>query len=269
MVPALARASHPEPVAVVTALVLAAGVRAGIEPGRLALLGAAVLSGQLYVGWQNDLIDRGRDRAAGRLEKPLVAGAIDAHTLALAGAIALVAAAGLSLAVGVVPGLLHLLAVGVASSYNLGLKATWLSPVCYVVAFALLAAVVTLAAPHPAPPRAGIVVTVALLAAGNHFCQVLPDIEADRRLGVGGLPQALGPGVVGLVGPGLLAAAAVTFAATSGRQQAWLWIVPALLLAVAALAGHRFRRPRTGFRAAMLSAAAVLAAVAGSGAPLA
>ena len=43
-------------------------------PGTAALVVAAVLAGQLSVGWSNDLVDVGRDRRAGRTDKPLATG---------------------------------------------------------------------------------------------------------------------------------------------------------------------------------------------------
>ena len=38
------------------------------------LVALAVLAGQLSVGWSNDYLDRERDRAAGRTDKPVAAG---------------------------------------------------------------------------------------------------------------------------------------------------------------------------------------------------
>jgi 4-hydroxybenzoate polyprenyltransferase len=88
-------------------------VSAGIH-GRAALLGAAVLVGQLSVGWSNDAIDAPLDSAAGRPDKPIATGAISRRTVAWCAGTAAVADVPLSLALGWRAGLAHLLAVGLA-----------------------------------------------------------------------------------------------------------------------------------------------------------
>ncbi|MGW1667157.1 UbiA family prenyltransferase, partial [Streptomyces microflavus] len=59
-------ACHPVPTVAVTALVTALAAAAGRDAEGCALVGAAVLSGQLSVGWCNDAVDAARDRAAAR-----------------------------------------------------------------------------------------------------------------------------------------------------------------------------------------------------------
>ena len=68
---ALAKACHPLPSAAVTTLTTALAAAAGVRGSLLVLVAAAVLTGQLCVGWVNDLVDRDRDRAVGRHDKPL------------------------------------------------------------------------------------------------------------------------------------------------------------------------------------------------------
>jgi 4-hydroxybenzoate polyprenyltransferase len=204
----LVRATHPEPTVAVTAFVLAAGLSAGLGV-RAVLLAAAVLAGQVSVGWSNDYIDRDRDRRAGRLGKPLASGALPAPLVARCAGGALVACTGLSLAVGLRPAAGHLVAVAAAWQYNAGLKGTRWSFVPYLVSFGLVpVVVVTLALPgHPAP-RLPIVAAAALLGVAAHFANTVPDEEFDRRTGVRGLPQRLG------ARRSVLVAAALVFAAT-------------------------------------------------------
>ncbi|RST21825.1 hypothetical protein EF908_19875, partial [Streptomyces sp. WAC04770] len=52
----LALACHPGPVVAVTSLACALAAGVGLSPGRFALVGAAVLAGQLSVGWCNDCL---------------------------------------------------------------------------------------------------------------------------------------------------------------------------------------------------------------------
>ncbi len=147
-------ASHFPPTVMVTAfaLALSAGIGAGARTTTLVAL--AVLTGQLSVGWSNDWLDARRDVAVGRADKPVVTGLVTAATLRAAALVALGACVVLSLATGPLPGAVHVVAVGVAWSYNALLKATWWSWAPYAVSFGLLAVFVVLAAPgRAAPPR--------------------------------------------------------------------------------------------------------------------
>lgn len=202
-------ACHLGPTVVVTvittALAAAVGPRAGVP-----VAGAAVLAGQLSVGWSNDWIDRERDRRAGRTDKPVATGAVAASTVGRSAAVALALCVPLSLAVGWRPALVHLAAVGAGWAYNAGLKRTVFSVAAYAAAFAALPAFVSLRlAGHPWPPPP-IMAAAALLGAGAHFFNALPDLEVDRRTGVRGLPQRLAPAGVLLVGGALMAASLLT-----------------------------------------------------------
>ncbi|HEY5231407.1 MAG TPA: UbiA family prenyltransferase, partial [Galbitalea sp.] len=73
---ALARSSHPGPSLAVTIITVGLGFSAGLDAPRLALLGVAMLAGQLSVGLSNDWIDADRDAAVGRTDKPIVLGLI-------------------------------------------------------------------------------------------------------------------------------------------------------------------------------------------------
>ncbi|MGA8978301.1 MAG: UbiA family prenyltransferase, partial [Pedococcus sp.] len=148
---ALVAAAHPAPAAAVTVLTALLAVAAGHSLGSGTLVVAAVATGQLSIGWSNDLIDAGRDRRVGRTDKPVATGAVAAPIVRVATALSLVACVALSLACGWQAGLVHL-GLGVASgwAYNLGLKRTVWSAVPYAVAFGALTAVVSLALPDPA-----------------------------------------------------------------------------------------------------------------------
>src|SRR3954469_18999225 len=124
--PPLIQACHPEPTAAVTAITTALAVSAGRGAGS-AWVAAALLSGQLSIGWSNDWIDADRDRRSGRPDKPVVRGELAPQTLRAAALSAAAACVPLSLAMGAEAGILHLLAVAAAWAYNLRLKSTWLS----------------------------------------------------------------------------------------------------------------------------------------------
>ncbi|NPD06873.1 UbiA family prenyltransferase [Nocardioides sp. zg-1308] len=204
----LVAASHPAPALAVTVLAGLLAAAQGLSPGRAALVVAAVLAGQLSIGWSNDLVDLSRDRRAGRLDKPLVTGAGSERVVRLACGCAIVACVGLSLALGTVAGLLHLGCVASAWAYNLGLKATVWSWVPYALSFGGLTAVVTWA-DGEAPPWWW-PVGAALLGVGAHLLNVLPDLDDDAATGVRGLPHRLGPRrIAPVAGAVLVAASAV------------------------------------------------------------
>ncbi len=212
------------PTAAVTTLttVLAAG--AGVRPPALVVLGAAVLAGQTCVGWVNDLVDRERDRAAGRRDKPLANGQIDAPTVAAAAGTAGVVCVGLSLALGLAPGAAHLIAVAGALAYDVYLKRTPWSWVPYAVGFGLLPVVVGLVSPHGDVPPAWLVAASALLGVGAHGANVLPDYDRDRAAGVVGLPQRLPLRVLRLgTSAALLGALTLLTLGPSGAPRPWEW----------------------------------------------
>ncbi|MFJ4963897.1 UbiA family prenyltransferase [Streptomyces sp. NPDC088729] len=203
----LALACHPGPVAAVTALACALALGAGHGPGRLALVGAAVLAGQLSVGWCNDAFDAGRDARAGRRGKPAADGTVAVSAVWTAAAVALALCAVLSLACGGRAGAVHLAAVGAAWLYNVRLKATVLSWLPYAVGFGALPAVVTLALPVAVWPRWWALAAGALLGVAAHLGDTLADIPQDRAAGIRGLPHRLGSAGTRLLLPVPLVAA--------------------------------------------------------------
>ena len=217
-------AAHPAPAAAVSVLITALAAAWGRGPAGAALVALAVLTGQLSVGWSNDVIDLDRDLAADRRDKPLVTGALPARAVAVAAGCALALCVPLSLASGWRAGLAHLTGVAAAWAYNLGVKRTALSWLPYALGFALLPAFVTLGLPgHPAPPL-WLLGAGALLGVGAHAANVLPDIDADLAAGVRGLPQRLGPrGARALAAGALLTASVLLVLGPTGPPGAVGW----------------------------------------------
>jgi UbiA prenyltransferase family len=150
----------------------------------LVLVAAAVLTGQLSIGWLNDALDVRRDIEVGRTDKPVVAGEVSVPTLRTAAAVAALACVPLSLASGAAAGAVHLVAVAAGWAYDAGVKSTAASVVPYLVCFGLLPVFVVLGLPgSPAPPW-WLPVGGALLGAGAHFANVLPDLDDDAATGV-------------------------------------------------------------------------------------
>ncbi|MBA2695495.1 MAG: UbiA family prenyltransferase [Ornithinimicrobium sp.] len=263
----LAQTCHPGPTVAVTALtaLLALGSRPGSTasvpadptgvlwsgPSLVLLVSAAVLAGQLSIGWSNDLVDARRDREAHRQDKPLARGQLPVRAVRVAIVGALVASVLLSAALGWRAALVHLvLVVGSGWAYNLGLKPTVWSWVPYAVAFGSLPAVVWLAGPQPVWPPVWMTVVGALLGVGAHLLNVLPDLVEDERAGVRGLPHRLGERRVRVLGPLLLLCGSVVVTlAPAGPVPWWAWAVLTLCLALAVVAWST--RGRTPFAAAI------------------
>lgn len=191
----LVRACHPGPTLAVTTVttLLASGVgRSGAE---LVAVAAAVATGQLSVGWSNDAHDVPVDRRAQRTDKPILAGEVARGTVWLAAGVALATTSMLSIvAAGLIGGAVHLVAVALAWSYNLGVSRTRWSFAPYVGAFALLPAFVTYGATPSSPPARWAVVGFGSMGLGAHLINAVRDLAADRRAGVDGSVVRLGPG---------------------------------------------------------------------------
>lgn len=257
----LARACHPGPTAAVTSLtaLLAAGAGHTLATG--AVVTAAVGTGQLTIGWSNDLLDAPRDRVVGRADKPVARGEVSQGLVRAAVAVAAVLCVLLSLACGPASAAVHLL-LGVASgwAYNLGLKRTAWSPLPYAVAFGALPAVVTLALPRPAWPAAWVVAAGALLGVGAHLLNALPDLADDERTGVRGLPHRLGAPAVRWLAPSVLTVASVVaFAGPQGPPSVLAWGALGLCVVLAAVAVRG--RGKVPFAAAVGIAALDVAAL--------
>lgn len=232
---AMVVASHPVPTGAVTALavVLAAGV--GAAGPTVSLIGLAVLTGQLSVGWSNDWIDAERDRVAGRRDKPAVTGAVTPAQLRGAAWGAAAACVVASLATGLRPGLLHVAAVASAWGYNAGLKRTAGSWLPYAVSFGLLTAFVVVAAGGTVPVV--LVAAGSLLGTGAHVLNVLPDLDDDDATGVRGLPHRMGRRGSAVAAPTVLAAAVVLVALGAVGRSGTVVAAAVLGGAVAVLAG--------------------------------
>lgn len=190
----LLRAAHVGPSVLVTAVVVGLGSAADLPPHRLAVLGLAVLAGQLAIGWVNDVADADRDHRAGRRDKPLArpGSRLGIGTVRTAAGVALVSTVVASFVLGLVPGTLHLLGVGAGLAYDLWLKGTIASALPYALAFGLLPVIAVAARGDGAVAAWWGVVAGACFGVGVHLANVVPDLEADAATGVRGLPQRLG-----------------------------------------------------------------------------
>ncbi|HVH24766.1 MAG TPA: UbiA family prenyltransferase [Pseudonocardia sp.] len=263
----LLRCCHPEPTAAVTLMIAALAVTAGHTAGRVVLIGLAVLTGQLTIGWLNDVLDAGRDRVVGRSDKPIVAGTVSVRTVSVATGVAATACVPLSLACGVTAGAAHLVAVAAGWAYDLGWKSSRLSVLPYVVCFGLLPVFVVLALPGSPGPPWWLPVAGALLGAGAHFANVLPDLDDDAATGVRGLPHRIGA-TASRAAAALLLSAAIVLLAANAPVPAPVAVALPLLAGVVLIVGFRAgRRPgsRAPFRSVLVVAGIAVALLLASG----
>ncbi|MCI2418195.1 UbiA family prenyltransferase [Saccharopolyspora sp. K220] len=244
-------ASHPVPAVGVTAIT--AGLAATVGQGATGVLvtAAAVLAGQLSVGWLNDLVDADRDAQVGRRGKPVAAGTISRRAVLVAVLLAAPMAVVLSLPFGGPATAAHFVALVSAWAYDLGLKASPLSVLPYALSFGLLPAFVTLGS--TGPPPMWLVLAAALLGSAAHFVNVLPDLSDDAATGVRGLPQRLGA-VKSTVAASCLVLAASATMALGPLRVGWLLLPLAVLVLGAGFVLGRRPGSRTAFHAVVLVA---------------
>jgi 4-hydroxybenzoate polyprenyltransferase len=267
---ALFRAAHAPPTVAVTALATAIAATSGRDLRGTALVAATVLTGQLSIGWCNDLVDRDRDLAAHRDDKPIATGTVSPRAVTWACAAAATACIPLSLASGWRAGICHLIAVAGGWAYNLGLKRTLLSWLPYATSFALLGAFLAFGLPGYPTPHLWVPLAGALLGVGAHFLNVVPDLDDDLRAGVLGLPQRLGATRARTGGAVLLAAAAAVVTFGPGDPPPWslAGLAGAVGLAAAGALTGRRAGSRLPFLLALATAAVTVALLVARGADL-
>ncbi|HKA69480.1 MAG TPA: UbiA family prenyltransferase [Actinomycetes bacterium] len=266
----LIQAAHPLPCLAVSGIAAGFAATSGRSTVDCLAIGGTVLASQLAIGWDNDYLDRDRDIAVDRRDKPLVTGAVSAGTVRAASAAAAVSFLVSLFWYPIRAAVVAVLAAAAAAGYNRGLKATALSPLPYAVSFGLLPAFVTLSADPAGWPPAWITAAAALLGVGAHFANALPDIGDDLATGVIGLPARLGPGRAALAAAGCLALAGVLLSAGIGllAHPAGIALLAVNLLLSAAIAGwaliseHRSEAP---FRLAVVVAVLDVLLLLGSG----
>jgi len=191
--------THPGPSLTVSALCAYFAIMSGAPLTGVILVAVAMVANQFGIGLGNDWLDSARDRASGRVYKPIARGVISRR---LAGVVALslgFIAVAVAFLLGPIAAALQCVMVAAGWWYNLHAKFHWSSALSYVLGFALLPVFALQALPDPVLPELWIVAVSGLLGFTAHFANALPDLLEDTKLGVRGLPQILGPKISGLV----------------------------------------------------------------------
>jgi 4-hydroxybenzoate polyprenyltransferase len=270
--------SHPGPTVTVTVLAAVIAAAVGHAWWLVVLVALAVVAGQLSIGLANDWIDADRDRAVGRSDKPVARGLIAVGTVRTAAVATAGVAVLLSLALGPVAAVAHVVLVAAGWAYDAGLKRTVWSVVPFVVAFGLLPVVSVAAGSDGAWPAWWAVATGAVFGVAIHCTNVLPDLLDDEATGVRGFPHRLGLRGAGTLAFGSLVVAAALVLGGQlagggvGTAGAVLAVVGALVVVVLAGIGIRLvfagRPTRALFRLVIASSLVLVVELGVAGARL-
>jgi len=187
----LLKASHFIPSLIVSSIAFVFGVHYWWE-GPAYVIAFTVFTGQLVVGWSNDLYDFADDQKHQRMNKPLVSGVITEKYLRswLIFMVPFSFLANILGPLGFKGGLLYWLGIGFGVAYNFYFKFTFLSPLPFAFAFAILPSCIAIS--KEVTPPLWMWLGGALLGCAAHFINVLKDLEQDRQSEIRGLPQILG-----------------------------------------------------------------------------
>jgi 4-hydroxybenzoate polyprenyltransferase len=187
----LRQACHFGPTLIVSAIAYGFGSYYWWE-GPAYVIAFTVASGQLVVGWSNDLYDYKDDLAHNRTNKPLVSGLITQQYLQkwLRFMVPFSFIANLFGPLGFKGGLVYMLGIACGVAYNFYFKFSALSPLPYAIAFAALPSSVALS--KDITPPVWMWLGGGLLGMAAHFINVIKDMEQDQKSGIQGLPQRLG-----------------------------------------------------------------------------
>jgi len=193
----LVKAAHPRQALLTAVGMTVAAALAGRPSRELLLILGTVLTGQVVLGWFNDLVDRRRDARHQRTGKPLADGRLDPGTLWFCLALAVFVVVPLSVANGLYAGSAYLLslAIGLAGQW-VWLRKGFLSWLPWAAAFALYPAFLSYGGwggqERGATPELLVTGLAALLGIGVHLLTALWGLVPDNEDGWTYLPLKLG-----------------------------------------------------------------------------
>ena len=187
----LLKASHFGPTLIVTTISWFFAAHYWWE-GPAFVIAFGVFTGQLVVGWSNDLYDFADDLKHDRQNKPLVAGVISRKYLTnwLRGMVPFSFVANLLGPLGFKGGLVYMFGISMGVAYNFYFKFNLFSWLPYALAFAALPSCIAIS--KEVTPPVWMWLGGALLGSAAHFINVIKDMDQDRASGIGGAPQRIG-----------------------------------------------------------------------------
>ncbi len=207
----LLQAAHFLPTLIVTSIAFVFGVHLWWE-GPAYVIAFTVFTGQLVVGWSNDLYDFADDQRHGRSNKPLVSGLISKEYLRkwLTFMVPFSFVVNILGPLGIKGGLLYWLGIGFGVAYNFYFKFNVLSPLPFAIAFAALPSCIAIS--KSITPPVWMWLGGAILGCAAHFINVIKDMDQDRESEIRGLPQRVGKsGSIAIAGALLAIAVLIIF----------------------------------------------------------
>ena len=187
----LLKASHFGPTLIVTSISWFFAAHYWWE-GPAYVIAFGVFTGQLVVGWSNDLYDYKDDLMHNRQNKPLVSGVISQSYLKrwLTFMVPFSFVANLLGPLGFKGGLVYMFGISMGVAYNFYFKFNVFSWFPYALAFAALPSCIAIS--KDVTPPVWMWLGGALLGSAAHFINVIKDMDQDRASGIGGAPQRIG-----------------------------------------------------------------------------
>ena len=205
----LLKASHFGPTLIVTSISWFFAAHYWWE-GPAYVIAFGVFTGQLVVGWSNDLYDYADDLKHNRQNKPLVAGVISQSYLKrwLTFMVPFSFVANLLGPLGFKGGMVYMFGIAMGVAYNFYFKFNVFSWFPFALAFAALPSCIALS--KDVTPPVWMWLGGALLGSAAHFINVIKDMDQDRASGIGGAPQRIGKRNSIVVSAGLIALGLLT-----------------------------------------------------------
>ena len=187
----LLKASHFGPTLIVTTISWFFAAHYWWE-GPAYVIAFGVFTGQLVVGWSNDLYDYKDDLMHNRQNKPLVSGVISQNYLKrwLTFMVPFSFVANLLGPLGFKGGLVYMFGISMGVAYNFYFKFNVFSWLPFALAFAALPSCIAIS--KDVTPPVWMWLGGALLGSAAHFINVIKDMDQDRASGIGGAPQRIG-----------------------------------------------------------------------------
>lgn len=187
----LLKASHFGPTLIVTSISWFFAAHYWWE-GPAYVIAFGVFTGQLVVGWSNDLYDYKDDLMHNRQNKPLVSELISQSYLKrwLTFMVPFSFVANLLGPLGFKGGLVYMFGISMGVAYNFYFKFNVFSWFPFALAFAALPSCIAIS--KEITPPVWMWLGGALLGSAAHFINVIKDMDQDRASGIGGAPQRIG-----------------------------------------------------------------------------
>ncbi len=140
-----------------------------------------LLIGQFSIDISNNYFDRHADKISGQKNKVIADGTVPAELAIQTALVLLSSSIALSLFIPQNAGYIHIIALGIAWAYNLGIKKTPYSILCYMIAFSLTP--IFIANVTSRDTTLFVIAAFAIFGALSHFIESLKDYDYDKKVG--------------------------------------------------------------------------------------